>query len=134
VHEQDGLDGRLDAAKAMRRRILGDAYVDAQVADPNPTLREFQDHLTLSAWGVWTREGPLSLRDRSLLVLAITAALGRTEEFELHAGAARNAGVTDAEVDELLFQLAAYAGAPAAVAAKRSLAKVRAGRADERDA
>jgi 4-carboxymuconolactone decarboxylase len=118
----------LDAARAMRRRILGDEYVDAQTADPNPTLREFQDHLTRSAWGVWTREGPLSLRDRSLLVLAITASLGRMEEFELHAGACHNAGVTDDEVHELLFQIAAYAGAPAAVSAKRSLAKVRAAR------
>jgi 4-carboxymuconolactone decarboxylase len=116
---------QLDAARAMRRRILGDEYVDAQTADSNPTLREFQDHLTRSAWGVWTREGPLSLRDRSLLVMAITAALGRMEEFELHAGACHNAGVTDDEVDELLFQLAAYAGAPAAVSAKRALAKVR---------
>jgi 4-carboxymuconolactone decarboxylase len=117
---------QLDAARAMRRRILGDEYVDAQTADPNPTLRELQDHITRSAWGVWTREGPLSLRDRSLLVMAITAALGRMDEFELHAGACHNAGVTDDEVDELLFQLAAYAGAPAAVSAKRSLAKVRA--------
>jgi 4-carboxymuconolactone decarboxylase len=119
---------QLDAARAMRRRILGDEYVDAQTADPNPTLRELQDHITRSAWGVWTREGPLSLRDRSLLVMAITAALGRMEEFELHAGACHNAGVTDDEVDELLFQLAAYAGAPAAVSAKRALAKVRAER------
>jgi len=117
---------QLDAARAMRRRILGDEYVDAQTADPNPTLRELQDHITRSAWGVWTREGPLSLRDRSLLVMAITAALGRMDEFELHAGACHNAGVTDDEVDELLFQLAAYAGAPAAVSAKRSLATVRA--------
>jgi len=122
---------QLDAARAMRRRILGDDYVDAQTADPNPTLRELQDHITRSAWGVWTREGPLSLRDRSLLVMAITAALGRMEEFELHAGACHNAGVTDDEVDELLFQLAAYAGAPAAVSAKRSLAKVRAAKAQK---
>jgi len=122
---------QLDAARAMRRRILGDDYVDAQTADPNPTLRELQDHITRSAWGVWTREGPLSLRDRSLLVMAITAALGRMEEFELHAGACHNSGVTDDEVDELLFQLAAYAGAPAAVSAKRSLAKVRAANAQK---
>ena len=122
---------QLDAARAMRRRILGDDYVDAQTADPNPTLRELQDHITRSAWGVWTREGPLSLRDRSLLVMAITAALGRMEEFELHVGACHNAGVTDDEVDELLFQLAADAGAPAAVSAKRSLAKVRAAKAQK---
>ena len=77
----------LRAARAMRRVVLGDAYVDAQASDPNPVMREFQDHLTSMAWGVWTREGALSVRDRSLLVLAMTAALGRMEEFRLHAGA-----------------------------------------------
>jgi 4-carboxymuconolactone decarboxylase len=39
--------------------------------------------------------------------------------------------VIDAEVDELLFQIAAYAGAPAAVSAKRSLQKVRAEQAQK---
>ena len=106
----------------MRRAVLGDEYVDAQGTD------EFQDHLTLTAWGVWARGGPLSTRDRSLLVLAITAALGRMEEFRLHAGAAGRAGVSDEELDELLFQIAAYAGAPAGVAARRVLREVRAER------
>ena len=80
------------------------------------------------AWGVWTREGPLSTRDRSLLVLAMTAATGRMDEFRLHVGAAVNAGVSDAEVDELVFQLAAYCGAPAAVSARREIAAMRAER------
>ncbi|MBP6479377.1 MAG: carboxymuconolactone decarboxylase family protein, partial [Pseudomonadales bacterium] len=55
--------------------------------------------------GVWTRGGPPSLRDRSLLVLAMTAALGRLEEFRIHASWTERTGVTDAEVDELLFQV-----------------------------
>jgi 4-carboxymuconolactone decarboxylase len=88
-------------------------------------MQEFQDHLTLQAWGVWTREGPLSPRDRSLLVLAMTAALGRMEEFKLHASCQERAGVTDGELDELLFQIAAYCGAPAGIAAKRALQEVR---------
>ena len=50
------------------------------------------------------------------------------DEFKLHAGAAHNAGVTDAELDELLFQIAAYAGGPAAVGARRELKAVRAER------
>ena len=116
---------QLDEAQALRRSILGDDYVDRQTDEPNPTLRQFQDHVTSMAWGVWARQGPLSNRDRSLLVLAMTAALGRMEEFELHAGASSRAGVTDEELDELLFQIAAYCGAPAGVAAKRSLQKVR---------
>jgi 4-carboxymuconolactone decarboxylase len=120
----------LQKARAMRRAMLGNEYVDGQLADPNPTIREFQDYLTSMAWGVWTREGPLSTRDRSLLVLAMTAALGRLEEFRLHASARERTGVTDAELDELLFHVAAYCGAPAGQAAKRVLLEVRAARED----
>ncbi|MET0160391.1 MAG: carboxymuconolactone decarboxylase family protein [Acidimicrobiales bacterium] len=120
----------LRAARAMRRAMLGDAYVEAQAADPNAGMGEFQDYLTSMAWGVWAREGALSPRDRSLLVLAMTAALGRMEEFRLHVGAQAQTGVTDDELDELLFQIAAYCGAPAGLSAKRALLAVRAERED----
>jgi 4-carboxymuconolactone decarboxylase len=116
----------LQKARTLRRAMLGDAYVDAQAADPNPTMGEFQDYITSMAWGVWTRGGALTTRDRSLLVLAMTAAMGRMEEFRLHAGATPRTGVTDEELDELLFQVAAYCGAPAGVAARRALREVRA--------
>jgi 4-carboxymuconolactone decarboxylase len=118
----------LRAARALRRAVLGDAYVDSMSADPDPVAAEFQDYITKMAWGVWARGGALSRRDRSLLVLAMTAALGRMEEFRLHASSTAQTGVTDAEVDELLFQIAAYCGAPAGVAARRSIREVRAAR------
>jgi 4-carboxymuconolactone decarboxylase len=120
-------DNTLEGPRAMRRAMLGDEYVDAQIDDPNPALREFQDHITGQAWGVWTREGPFTTRDRSLLVLAMTAALGRMDEFKVHVSARARTGVTDTELDELLFQIAAYCGAPAGIAAKRALVEVRAG-------
>jgi 4-carboxymuconolactone decarboxylase len=88
-------------------------------------MGELTDHVTLMAWGAWARGGALSLRDRSLLVLAMTAALGRMEEFRLHAGTQERTGVTDDELDELLFQIAAYCGAPAGIAARRALQAVR---------
>jgi 4-carboxymuconolactone decarboxylase len=119
----------LRAARAMRRAMLGDAYVDRVTADPDPVATEFQDYLTSMAWGVWTRGGALTPRDRSLLVMAMTAALGRMEEFRLHAASTAQTGVTDDEVDELLFQIAAYCGAPAGVAARRGVQAVRAERA-----
>ncbi|MET0902268.1 MAG: carboxymuconolactone decarboxylase family protein [Acidimicrobiales bacterium] len=119
-------DDRLEEARAMRRTMLGDDYVDEQLDEPNPILRELQDHITSQAWGVWTRKGPLTTRDRSLLVLAMTAALGRMDEFKVHVSARARTGVTEAELDELLFQIAAYCGAPAAIAAKRALVEVRA--------
>jgi 4-carboxymuconolactone decarboxylase len=43
---------QLRAARAMRRAILGDAYVDRATADPDPVDAEFQDHITSTAWGV----------------------------------------------------------------------------------
>jgi 4-carboxymuconolactone decarboxylase len=116
----------LDAARALRRSVLGDTYVDAQAADTEPTMAEFQEYLTATAWSVWARGGPLSTRDRSLLVLAMLAALNRMEEFKLHVGASHRAGVTPDELDELLFQIAAYCGAPAGLSAKRALQAVRA--------
>jgi 4-carboxymuconolactone decarboxylase len=123
-------DPSLDAARSLRRAMLGDAYVDAQTRDPNPKMQEFQDYLTSMAWGVWTRDGALTSRDRSLLVLAMTAALGRMEEFKLHIGARSRTGVSDDEVDELLFQVAAYCGVPAGIAAKRAVGEVRATEGD----
>ena len=119
-------DDPLAAARALRRAVLGDAYVDAQAADANPAMAEFSEYLTSMAWGVWARGGALSTRDRSLLVLAMTAALGRMEEFQLHAAASGRAGVTPDELDELLFQIAAYCGGPAGLSAKRILQELRA--------
>jgi 4-carboxymuconolactone decarboxylase len=116
----------LHEARAMRRAMLGDAYVDRATSDPDPVAAEFQDYLTSMAWGVWTRGGALTTRDRSLLVMAMTAALGRMEEFQLHASSTARTGVSDDEIDELLFQIAAYCGAPAGIAARRAVRAARA--------
>ena len=118
-------DDQLASARALRRAMLGDDYVEAQAEDPNPAMRELSDYLTSMAWGVWARGGALSPRDRSLVVLAMTAALGRMDEFKLHASVRGRTGVTDDELDELLFQIAAYCGAPAGLSAKRALQAVR---------
>jgi 4-carboxymuconolactone decarboxylase len=123
----DASDDSLADALRLRRAMLGDAYVDSQKAETNPRLAEFQNYITSMAWGVWTREGALSTRDRALVVLAMTAALGRMEEFKLHARSRSRTGVSDAEIEELLFQIAAYCGAPAGISAKRALLEVRAG-------
>src|SRR5437867_3473771 len=102
---------QLRAARAMRRAMLGDAYVDSATTDADPVAAEFQDYLTLTAWGVWARGGPLTPRDRSLLVMAMTAALGRMEEFRLHASSTARTGVTDEELDELARQILAVSPA-----------------------
>jgi alkylhydroperoxidase/carboxymuconolactone decarboxylase family protein YurZ len=45
-----------------------------------------------------------------------------------HASSSPRTGVSDEEIDELLFQISAYCGVPAAVAARRGVKAVRAER------
>ena len=97
-----------------RRRVLGDAWVDRSLARRTPFNTEFQAMITRIAWQeVWGRPG-LDARTRRLLVLAITAALGRWEEFRLHVKAGlEQGGFTPDELKEVLMQTAIYAGVPA---------------------
>ncbi len=104
---------------AMRRRVLGDEYVDRALERTTDFDIDFQKFITEYAWGkVWTRPG-LDPRTRSLLTIVMLAALGREEELRLHLRASRNTGVAVAEVREALLQVAIYAGVPAANAAFR---------------
>ena len=108
-----------EAGMAVRRRVLGAEHVDRSLANITDLDRDFQHFITRTAWGgVWTRPG-LTLRERSLLVVTMLAALGHHEELRLHLRATRNTGVTAAEVAEALIQVAAYAGIPAANSAVR---------------
>src|SRR6202045_3408887 len=98
----------------VRREVLGDAHVDRSLANRDEFNEEFQDLITRYAWGeIWTRPG-LSRHTRSLIVIATTVALNRTEELRLHLRAALNNGVTRDEIKEVLLQMAIYCGAPAA--------------------
>ena len=98
----------------VRRRILGDAHVDRATANAAQTSAAFQDLITRFAWGtIWSRPG-LDARTRRLLVLAITAAMGRWEEFRLHARSGFAHDLEWCDVEETLLHTAVYAGVPAA--------------------
>jgi 3-oxoadipate enol-lactonase / 4-carboxymuconolactone decarboxylase len=109
-----------EAGNAVRRAVLGDAHVDRSESRTTPLDAPFRDFILEGVWGrVWTRPG-LARRDRSLLCLGILAALGHEEELRLHVRATRNTGVTEEEIAEVLLQVAAYAGVPAANSALRA--------------
>src|SRR5262249_16591196 len=79
-----------------------------------PFNAEFQELITRYAWGeIWTRD-MLDDRTRRMLVLAITTALGRWEEFDLHARAGLAAELSSADVKEVLLLCAIYCGVAAA--------------------
>lgn len=105
---------RLKQGMAVRRAVLGDAWVDRAMARRNAFTADFQDFITRIAWGeIWSRPG-LDRRSRSLVTLGTLIALGRWEEFRLHVGAAINNGVTADEIKEVILHTAVYAGVPAA--------------------
>ena len=102
-----------------RRAVLGDAYVDAREKAKTAFDSEFQSFITDTAWdAVWSRPG-LTKRERSLITIALLAALGHPEELATHIRATRNTGASAADVKEALFHVAIYAGVPAANSAFR---------------
>ncbi len=104
----------LAAGLAVRRAVLGAEHVARAQAAATPLDATFQDHITRNVWGgLWTRPG-LNRHSRSLLTIAMLAALGRHEELVLHLRATRNTGVTPAEIAEVMLAVGAYAGVPAA--------------------
>ncbi len=104
----------LSSGTAARRVALGDAHVDRSIASGTDFTRDFQELITRFAWGtIWTRPG-LDYRTRRLLVLAITASMGRWEEFRLHLGAGLERELEWPDIEEVLLQTAVYAGVPAA--------------------
>lgn len=115
----------------IRRRVLGDDYVDRAMRQADTFSSPLQDLLNEYCWGMaWTDDG-LDLRQRSLLNLGMLAASNRMHEFGLHfRGAIRN-GLTEKELQAALVQIAVYCGVPAGVEAFRVARAVRAEMATE---
>lgn len=108
---------RYEAGLTVRRAVLGDAYVDQSLAHLTPFNTPFQDFITRYAWGeIWDRPG-LPRQTRSLITLAMLAALNRGDELRMHIRAALRNGVTIEEIQEVFLQCAIYCGVPAANAA-----------------
>jgi 3-oxoadipate enol-lactonase/4-carboxymuconolactone decarboxylase len=104
----------LAAGLEKRRAILGDAHVDRSIANATEFTRAFQELITRYAWGdIWQRPG-LDDRTRRLVVLAVTSALGRWEEFRLHVRTGLEHELEPCDLEEVLLQTAIYAGVPAA--------------------
>ena len=99
---------------ATRRSVLGAAYVDRTQASRTALDAPFQQLITESAWGhVWSRPD-ISKRERSMITLALLAALGQWDELALHTRATANTGASADDIRETMLHVAIYAGVPAA--------------------
>jgi 4-carboxymuconolactone decarboxylase len=100
--------------RKTRTEVLGTAYVAKSDAKRNAFNADFLDFITEGAWGsVWSRPG-LTRRERSLITIALLAALGHDEEVAMHVRATANTGATADDIKEALLHVAVYAGVPAA--------------------
>lgn len=108
-----------EAGLAMRKHVLGAAHVERSLGQVTEFSRPIQELVTEYCWGaVWTRDG-IDPKTRSMLNLAMLAALNRGHELGVHVrGAIRN-GVTETEIQEVLMQVGIYVGVPAALEAFR---------------
>lgn len=112
-------DTTFERGMKTRRAVLGDAHVDRAEAAKSAFDEPFQTLITEGAWGsVWAREA-LTRRERSLITIALLAALGHEEELAMHCRATANTGATPEDVREALLHVAIYAGVPAANSALR---------------
>src|ERR1700733_8670580 len=105
---------RFRMGMATRRVVLGGAHVDRATAAMTEVDEPFQTFITEGAWGSVGSRRQLTHRERSLVTIALLAALGHDEEVALHTSAPAHTGATPEDVREVLLHVAVYAGVPAA--------------------
>ena len=108
------MSDRYEQGMRMRRKVLGDAHVDTAEANKTAFDEPFQTLITEAAWGnLWARDN-VSLRERSMLTIALLAAGGNYDEIAMHIRATANTGASPNDVMESLLHVAIYAGVPRA--------------------
>lgn len=110
---------RYEAGLQVRREVLGNESVERSLSGLDDFSRPFQDLVSRYCWGdVWRREG-LDRQQRSLINLAMIAALNRPHELKLHIRGALNNGLSREHIREVFLQVMVYCGAPASLDASR---------------
>src|SRR5258707_1457535 len=105
---------RTEQGMAVRREVLGNEHVDRAIARTTEFTAPFQDLITRYAWGdIWSRPG-LSRAERSMITLTALAVLRQDEELAMHVRAALRIGLSVSQIQEILLQVALYAGVPPA--------------------
>jgi 4-carboxymuconolactone decarboxylase len=108
------MSDKYETGMKTRRKVLGDAHVDKAEAAKTEFDQPFQTLITEGAWGtVWSNDN-ITLRERSMLTLALLAATGNFDEIPMHIRATANTGASKTDVMEAFQHVAIYAGVPKA--------------------
>jgi 4-carboxymuconolactone decarboxylase len=110
---------RMAQGELTRRQVLSDAHVERAEAATTDFDEPFQALITEAAWGtLWSRQ-EWTKRERSMVTIALLAALGHYEEMAMHIRSTVRTGATQDDVREALLHVAIYAGVPSANTAFR---------------
>ena len=110
---------RMRQGEQTRREVLSDAHVERAEAATTAFDAPFQALITEAAWGhLWSRD-EWTRRERSIVTIALLAALGHTDEMAMHIRATARTGATESDIREALLHVAIYAGVPTANTAFR---------------
>lgn len=108
-----------EKGEQVRREVLGSDYVVQSTKNTDAFSEPMREFAIKNLWGdIWMRPG-LDRRARSISVISILTAQGRTGELKTHIRAALNNGVTREEIGEVFLQAALYCGVPAGSEATR---------------
>jgi 4-carboxymuconolactone decarboxylase len=103
---------RFENGLKVRKKVLGDEYVERSLGQANDFTMPFQELVTEYCWdNIWNRPG-LPHKTRSLLNLAMLSALNRPNELRIHVRGALNNGCTVEEIQEVMLQVSVYCGVP----------------------
>ena len=120
----DATDDRSALGMRVRREVLGDEHVDRAIAQTSSVDAGFQHYITGAAWADIWGDDTIDRATRSLITIALLAALGHEAELDLHLRAARRTGATVADIEQALMHVGLYAGVPAANAAFAQLKRI----------
>ena len=115
---------QFDRGFEMRKKVLGDDYVNQSFANASEFDKPFQEFVTESAWGeVWTRD-ELDNKTKSIITMSVLLALRAVNEIALHTRGAINNGVSAEELRAIAIHASVYAGVPSAISGMKIIKKV----------
>ncbi len=115
---------QFDKGFEMRKKVLGDDYVNQSFANASEFDKPFQEFVTESAWGeVWTRD-ELDNKTKSIITMSVLLALRAENEIALHTRGAINNGVSAEELRAIAIHASVYAGVPSAISGMKVIKKV----------
>jgi 4-carboxymuconolactone decarboxylase len=118
-NDAESVGARRERGRQVLREVLGEPYLarrDASTNGFNAPVRRLSEEFAYAS--LWTRPG-LDRKTRSLVTIAMLAALNRPHELALHLEGAINNGCSAEEIRETFTHGVPYMGFPAAIDALR---------------